>query len=314
MHRERFAGDLLEAIGIDAEVRKQVLARAQEWQQRKRFGVKPPLIAELRRLLASSPYEGWARFHHHHIHVRLQGVDPAGRNARAFEALVDEDRRLEGELLARGGGGNAAVGGFALGAELSSQNLERSLDLRVLGDARRLADIRKLRFRTAGGAWETPEDPLEPLHHVVDAPRGTAFGTLSVEAELELADGSRRLLQRTVSLPRQPGFLRVRVEPSRLVGRARADRGEVELTLEFPPAYATLVTKVEMVVQRKTGAPERLALASPTWSVRVPDAKPAPIDLVEAVVTLSGRVRLVVPVMIAPPAAPPPPPPISSAR
>lgn len=282
-HRDDFGGELLENIGIDAVVRREVLARATAWAKKRRFGSSVALVAEMDRLFASSPYEGWQRFHHHHVHVRMAAIDLGGRHARALDALIAEDRRVEAELL--------APGGVAFAPELSSTALERELDLRLAG---RLTDVRSVRFRKAGGEWEQPEDALEPLHHVMDVERKPGSGMVKVEAEVVMQDGSRRVLERSVALPRQPAFLRVKVDASRIVGRARAEGGDVELSLDMPPVYSTLVTKVELNVRRPGGETEKVALAAPAYSARLKGA----VENAEADVTLSGRMHVWVPVVV----------------
>ena len=54
--------------------------------------------------------------------------------------------------------------------------LARELDLRLAGPG--CTQVRTLRLRFQGGAWEAPRDPLEPLHHVLDAPATPAFNSV----------------------------------------------------------------------------------------------------------------------------------------
>lgn len=309
-HSERFSGELLEAIGIDAQVRLKVLARANEWARTKRFGVSAARVAEMERLFASSPYEGWAHAHHHHIHVRLLPMDPGGKHAARIAALVQEDRALEARLLAQPGAEpGAAADGCTLVTELTSQALARSLDLQIVGtDPRcmlagagkptpRGATLKSLRFRIDGGEWAAPEDPLFPMHHVVDVAAATTFSTLAAEAELTFADGHQRVLKRTVALPSQPAWLRVRVDASHFVGRARAEGDGLLLSLEFPPVDAVLVDHIDFLVRRQgAAAPERVKADVKQTSLHVPDA--ATVESVEAEVGLSKRVRLKVPVFL----------------
>ena len=306
-HSERFNGELLEAIGIDAQVRLKVLARAGEWGRAKRFGVTAARVAEMERLFASSPYEGWAHSHHHHIHVRLLPMDPGGRHAARLAALVQEDRALEARLLAQlGAEPGAAADGCTLVTELASQALARSLDMQIVGTEPRCmlagagkprwagAALKGLRFRVDGGEWATPEDPLFPMHHVVDAPASTTFSTLLAEAELTFADGHQRILKRSVALPAQPAWLRVRVDASHFVGRARTEGEGLLLSLDFPPVDATLIDHITFLVHRRgVATPERL-----TADVRTAATTAQDTGSVEAEVGLSKRVRLRVPVLV----------------
>ena len=326
IHTARFGGELLEAIGIDAQVRLAVVARAQAWARTHRFGTTPARVAEMTRLFASSPYDGWAHTHHHHVHVRLLPMDPGAHHAADIAALVADDRALEARLLAQADAApGVAADGCALLAELSSTALSRSLDLRIAGsggngnDAHAARDardactprVRTLRLRVDGGPWETPEDPLAPTHHVLDAPAGPGFSTLRAEAELTFADGHQRVLRRTVALPAQPAWLRVSVAPSHFTGRVQRDGDELLLALDYPAVDAVLVDHVAFIVHRRgEAAPQRVPASGGTLPVasgalpaaaRVRDA--AGVTAVEAEVGLSGRVRWTVPVMVARPAA-----------
>lgn len=309
-HSERFSGELLEAIGIDAQVRLKVLARANEWARAKRFGVSAARVAEMERLFASSPYEGWAHAHHHHIHVRLLPMDPGGKHAARLAALVEQDRALEARLLAQPGAEpGAAADGCTLVTELTSQALARSLDLQIVGTEPRCmlagagkpqpagAALKGLRFRIDGGEWAAPEDPLFPMHHVVDAAASTTFSTLVAEAQLTFSDGHQRILKRTVALPAQPAWLRVRVDASHFVGRSRTEGEGLLLSLEFPPVDATLIDHITFLVRRRGVAlPERLTADVRTATTTAQDA--GSVEAVEAEVGLSKRVRLRVPVFI----------------
>ncbi|HEX5685558.1 MAG TPA: hypothetical protein VFY73_16175 [Ideonella sp.] len=309
-HSEHFAGELLEAIGIDAQVRLKVLARAGDWARSRRFGVTTARVAEMERLFASSPYEGWSHSHHHHIHVRLLPMHAGGRHAARIAALVAQDRALEARLLTQPGAeSGAAADGCALVTELSSQALTRSLDLQIVGTEPRCAlagagkpqpagaGLKRLRFRIDGGEWSAPEDPLSPMHHVVDAPAGTAFSTLVAEAELTFADGHLRLLKRTVAMPAQPGWLRVRIDASHFVGRARTEGNELLLALDFPPVDATLIDHIAFLVHRRgVAAPERVVVDVRTAAAKVQEA--GSVEAVEAEVGLSRRMRLRVPVVV----------------
>ncbi|MBH9551498.1 hypothetical protein [Inhella gelatinilytica] len=298
MDRAQFGGEWVEAIGIDAEVRAAVLVQARQWAAQRRHGVTPALVEALGAVFASSPYEGWATSHHHHIHLRLRALDTSGRYRDAFKRLIDADQALEARLLA---GSAAAARGCALITELSSFNLARSLDLRVTG-CTQPAELMGLRFRFQGGAWSPPLDPLDPLHHVIPAPTRAQFSTAPAEVELAFADGQRALLRREVALPAQAPWLRVRVEARDFVARTRALPEGLDVTLDHPPAHAALITSLDLLVWRQGAtAPERVSLspASPRATVTAPET----VESMEAEVGLSKRVRLRVPVPRSAPAS-----------
>ncbi len=290
LDRERFGGEWIEAIGIDAQVRAALLAQARQWAARRQHGVTAATVQTLDALFASSPYEGWAYSHHHHVHLRLRPLEGGGRHRAAFEHLIEQDRQLEARLLA---GSAAAARGCALLTELSSFNLARSLDLRLTGPG--CAQVRSLRLRFQGGEWARPRDPLEPLHHVVDAPATPVFGTALAEAELAFADGQRALLQRELALPAQAPWLRVRVEARDFVARTQTQADGLAVRLDYPPAHAVLIDQISLLVLRRgAAAPERVALAVAQPQAVLSDA--ATIEFMEAEVGLSKRVRLRVPV------------------
>ena len=300
-HRERFDAQLIEAIGIDARVREAVLTQARAWAQVRRHGASAAAVAELDRLFASSPYEGWATSHHHHIHLRLRPLDPSGAHRQALRALVEQDRDLEARLLAapdaEAGGAQA---GCALLTELSSYALARTLNLRLQGTACKLRPG-SLRFRWAGGEggeWQSPRDPLQPRFHALPAAAGPAFSTARVEAEFTLANGQTVQLRRSVALPAQPSWLRVRAEPRDFVAQVQADGAARLLRVDFPPAHRVLIDKLELVLRRAgSAALERLPLDPAQPQLRLPENEgQARIELIEVEVSLSRRMRWRVPV------------------
>ncbi len=317
---DRFGRDLLENIGIDGRVRLAVLERLRGWVKAKRFGATEALVSELERLFASDPYEGWAHFHHHHIHVRFAILDFAGRHAARLDAMIEEDKRLETELLLAERG-PATAGGVALQAELSSSGLARSLELHLGGKPDDLGKVAAVRFRVDGGKWEKPEGYLDPWKHVVDVPRQVDWQhrTAKVEAELQWKDGKVATLLREVALPRQPPFLAVKVEPQRVTARAKPDPGGFWVSLDWPPAYGALVTGVEWLFHRKGGkspGPLKIAARDPSAAQRVSMSTidPGEVTLVEAELVMSGRLRIrlaawVNPGVPAPPAPAPAPAP-----
>lgn len=290
LHRERFGGEWIEAIGIDAQVRQAVRAQARQWAARRQQGVSAAAVVELERLFASSPYEGWAYSHHHHVHLRLRPLESSGRHRAAFADLLAQDRQLEARLLA---GSAAAARGCALLTELSSHGLARSLDLRLSGPG--CTQLQSLRLRFQGGDWAAPRDPLEPLHHVVNPPADLVFGTALAEAELQFADGQRSTLRREVALPAQPPWLRVRVEARDFVAHTRALANGLEVSLAYPPAHAVLIDQMALWVRRHgVAVPERVAL--PPGQPVAQLGAPADIEAIEAEVGLSRRIRLRLPV------------------
>lgn len=289
LNRERFAGEWIEQIGIDAQVRLAVLKQAREWVKAKRHGASAAGVAELEALFASSPYEGWATSHHHHIHLRVRPLENGGRHRAAFAALIEQDRQLEARLLADSA---AATRGCALVSELGSFALARSLDLRLTGPG---CQLRAQRFRFNGGAWSAPLDPLEPLHHVVDVPAGPGFETQFAEAELEFMDGHKAVLKREIALPAQPSWLRVRIEARDFVARTQSGPEGVKVQLDFPPAHELLIDHLELLVRRRGAAAlDRvpMAIARPIAALQEPNA----IESLEVEVGLSRRLRLRIPV------------------
>ncbi len=298
-HVDRFGRDLLENIGIDGRVRLVVLERLRVWVKAHRFGATDGLVTELERLFASDPYEGWAHFHHHHVHVRFATLGFAGRHAARLDALIEDDRRLEAELLLAEHD-PATSGGVALLAELSSSELARSIELHLHGRSDDLRRVAAVRFRVGAGAWEKPEGYLDPWKHVADLPRQVDWQhrTVAVEAELTRKDGTTVKLTRKVALPRQPPFLAVKIEPQRVTARAKPDPGGFWVSLDWPPAYATLVTGVDWLFHRKGDAkgpsPLRIAARDPAMAERVSMATidPGEVTLVEAELVMSGRLRI----------------------
>lgn len=283
-----FGGRLISAIGIDRRARDAVLAQIASWRRRRQHGASARLEEALRRVCTADRWEGWARAHHHHIHLRLADLELTGDLASGLQRLLAAQRRIDLRLH-RGVGGT----GPALRALLLSVGLSRAVELVLLG-AEEICP--RARFRVNGGAW-VDADPadLTACRAVIDLPRRLHATEHALTAEVELParrPPSPTRITAVLHAPRLEPHLAVQIDARQLEGFATRDRGTWTVGVRMPRSFCTLITAVSYTVHRGSDR-KTLSAASPTdpsHTVVFRDpARAHPVDLIEATVTASGR-------------------------
>jgi hypothetical protein len=320
LHRERFAGALLDESGMDQKVQEAVTGKLLEWEKLRRHGVNRQHIQDLEALFSHDRWGGWQKYHHHHLHLRIQPGASAGELREVATALEVEARKVRAGLLARA----HADWPVALDAVLLSYKLERSVEVHAVKLRERpQVQVRGVRYRLDGGPWVEPDKPRDDFRYTFDLPPGlrSAGGSALVEAEITSASGKATILSTRVALPRQDPRLWVAHQPGDLDGGARLKSRELRAQLTIPPRLRPLLTSVTYRVFLADGSAPEEHVVDAGWFAPPADARApeggtrtrstldglpvvirlkgsAPVTLVEAQAMLSSRLAVSVPLLV----------------
>lgn len=296
-NRERFENDLLGEIGIDEAIARAVLAQMTRWAEAGKYGATALLLADMRRVFTSNPYEGWAWAHHHHTHVRFRSLGDTGKYRATLDAL-----RLESDLLALAWLPKGQP--LSLQATLHSYRLQRALRVKIIAPPG--TRVRSCRYRLGRNAgWQSGLGPAANCLHefALDAGPLKAATTLQVSAEITLASGKRLTLAQTITAPRKPPFLYVSFNRHHFGGRASCrvvdNRTRCSLSAHLPPAASTYLTSVRYKLFRHGATVVTLiADARRGWGLQTQLPGAAPVVLITAEFVLSGRIVYRVPLHV----------------
>jgi hypothetical protein len=302
LHRETFGGRLLDEVGMDREVARAVRAKLAE----RKWGADEQTLADFDAIITYDRWGGWQRYHHHHLHLRIQAFSPTGEMRDAVRALTRRARAIRLGLLAKE---QAATG--VLDVRLMSYRLGRAVEVR-LGET--TGKVEAVSYRLDGGDWQPADDPSDGWRTVFDLPGGLRAqdGSAKVEARVTVG-GETATVSTEVHLPRQDARLHVAHAPGEIGGTARVRGRLVDVSVSFPERLRPLVTGVRYRVFPATGEPELYAVDAGWFAsqgaerrtskrglpLRVVRESSDPIALIDAQVLLSGRYRVTVPLWIA---------------
>lgn len=200
LNKEIFNKTLLKEIGIDREIEKKVLVRMKKWIAQGTNYASEELLEDMMKIFTNDPFEGWARAHHHHTHIRFFPVDEIPRLRDCVDAVekmkeVLEKKLLKEKVVIKGG--------------VYSYNFSRYVEFELKGIKRE--DIQFCFFRINGGDWE---DGLLWKH----ACRGSKeisekMLKINIEVKFKKADGKQVLFKKVFSAPPRPPFIYLSAEP-----------------------------------------------------------------------------------------------------
>lgn len=275
INRELFEGDLLEEIGIDNQIRKVILAKAYQWvaNRDQRCQVTKEIVSDMENIMVSDPFEGWARYHHHHIHVRFKDIEMNGRYRRGYKTLLD----METLAIRRNGKINLEVIG-------SSTKLKRQVEISLLGNPMG----GETRFRIKNGEWIAP-DPSSPYPRcVIDVP--TQVNSFDIEAKYEI-NGKDYIVTKRFEFPPQDKKLYAFADPRSWHTIVSSANGMLTFAVDVPQISTIYITDTKFVVTRENGIVEDVVPPPRAFSITL-DEKGDPIILVTAVFTLSSRMKV----------------------
>jgi hypothetical protein len=298
MHAEQFDHQLLETVGIDHQVRQAVLAKARAWKNAGKYRITDSVIGEMEQLMTDDPWGGWARYHHHHTHLRFRNLDESGPFRKPLLDLAVKTRTLEMELLRDLAPGQKVF----LKANLYSYRLGRSIEVSLLRP--RTLAVKSCQYRLKDGEWFAAETPEDDYRYVFELPRRPTLKerSLTIEAKVTLGDDTSVSLTRDIFLPADNPGLTVEVHREAINADYRIEStggGELwQLFLTCPPVYRRFITGVEFQVYFKDDSlePTTLKGSGEGYSATYESKERGNIRCIEAVVTLSKRSKLLVPV------------------
>ncbi|MFH1807279.1 MAG: hypothetical protein ABIJ09_00940 [Pseudomonadota bacterium] len=320
LHRDRFGASLIDESGMDQKVKEAVLGQLLAWEKSKRHGVTRQHIQDLEALFSHDRWGGWQKFHHHHMHLRIQPFRTTGPLRDAATGIEVEARKVRAGLLAQA----HADWPVALDAQALSYKLERSVEVHAVKLRERpTVQVRTVRFRLDGGEWVEPDEPRDDFRYIFDLPPGLRpqGGTVTVEAEVSTASGKTSTISTTLALPRLDPRLFVAYQPGAIGGGARIKGREVRAQLELPVHLKPLVTGVRYLLYPADGGAPEVHVVDAGWFAPAPDAQ-APeggtrsrgkldglplvvkprfttaVALVEAQVMFSSRMTVSVPLLV----------------
>ena len=294
MHHEQFGDGLIEEIGMDARIQRSVLRRLDQWAGSRQNRATRPLVRELRRRLTADRFDGWARAHHHHLHLRLQRIEPFGPRRAEVDQVLAAERELDEEL--------APGRGPVIRARLRSCGLRRRLELRLA----RSEGVRRCEYRVAGSDWTRARRDGGGFRHVIDLSTrpGREGNDVLIDARITVAEGEAQERSLRLRLPRQDPELAVEIHPEQIRPRVEQLRGgESQLWLDLPRAYQLYITAVRWEFIPREGDPIRgqshgSGSASRPYAVQLTlPAFRGEVVVGEVEVELAGRQRLRLPVL-----------------
>ncbi len=321
LHRDRFDAQLIDESGMDAVVKQAVRTQLETWLKHKQYGVSRQHLDDLQALFSHDRWGGWQRFHHHHIHLRIQPFSTTGPLRDAATRTEVEARHVRAGLLAQA----HKDWPVALDAQLLSYRMERAVELHVIKLRERPRyRLKSVRFRLGDGPWENPDDVHDNFRYTFDLPAGLlpVDGKVRVEAELTDSNGAVKVIGTELALPRLDPRLFVAHQPGSLQGQAKLKKRKLTAAMEIPERLKPLVTGVRYQLYPAAGGEPELHIVDAGWFARPKDAltpaggsrssskdltfklkltrakDAAELGLIEAKVMFSSRLGVPVPVYV----------------
>jgi len=295
MNREMFENDLIEEIGIDRMVFLEVEKQMEAWIKDKSHGADQELLDDMRRVMTFDPFDGWAKYHHHHTHIRLRDINYYGKYRKSFEALLKTADAIQYELLKKSKPEKKAF----LHVSLTSYRLERSIRVRIFHDG----IVEKCAYRMDKSDW------VEGLQYSPGCPYVFEVGDIvffnvkevNVNARVKLNGGDEIDVAGAISMPVQPPELFISVDASLFSGKAACSNkknGQASCSLELTyqqPAGAYITRLIFRIYTDSGDAVELKPLQKGKLTAKY---KGAAVKLITAEATLSGRIVLKIPLYI----------------
>lgn len=301
MHVKPFNYMLLESVGVDYHVKKAVMDQLRKWQAEGMYEITDDLLHEMDSIMTCARWEGWAKFHHHHTHVRFHDLSTSGEFRRIFNKLEEDERQMELVIQQELYPEQDAF----IKAELLSYNLNRCLELRLLSD--NMSDIVKAEYQLEQGDWISSEEPGNNFRCIIDIPRIIPYPeqTLLVRAKYEDTEGKAVEIQREIYVPAQKAQDKIRIEKDKIRAHYETiqenDAVIWECTVEYPEHFNYYITEINYVFYiRET--PEKPAKIKPEGNgrkIRFIQPEDRNVEMIEAEITLTARMRFSIPVYIA---------------
>ncbi|MCK5689271.1 hypothetical protein KAI87_08375 [Myxococcota bacterium] len=249
-HRDVFGGSLLGEVGIDKEVKDKVRARLAKWLKAKKYGVTKTHLTDFETNFTHDRWGGWQRFHHHHIHLRIQDFETGGPLRPKVAGLEKEARRIRALLAGQQDKTKKAV----LDGQLLSYRSERAVMMHVLPQNGGV--IKKVEFKETDGSWKPADDPIDDHRYTIDMPVGLrkTDGKYEATARVFYTDGKSEEISAKIHLPKQDVRLKSAYVPGTITSKMKVRGNKISLSLNYPETLEKLLTKVSYYLYPADGS------------------------------------------------------------
>lgn len=295
MNRFDFDNELLEEVGIDEKIAETVIEQAEKWQKELKFGITEEIVNDMKRVFVYSPWEGWAKFHHHHTHIRLKDTNFYGKFRVQLDTILQESRLLDQEIL------DKKEQAFTPSPRLVSYAMSRSIDMKILGD---LENITMVKYSLDQKEWTESHDSKDFYRAVLDLPKQflNKEKQQKVYSEVEYKDGNKTILESIITLPALDPRTAITILPENFKGKFTKNKnGKFELSVEYPDVYEPYVTSVSYHIFEKGSPVKEIKLNKDTDKSLNYSEKNMPwnkLQFVEAKIFMSQRKSITVTIFV----------------
>lgn len=262
INRDLFSGELLSQIGADYFVKQAVLKKLQEWAAVKKYGATFDLIEDFKRIVTCDEFEGWAKSHHHHTHIRLNDIEIYGRLRSGIETLFEMENKIDLKLLK-----NDDNQKNVLRLRLFSAGLERAIEAEILGEM----PIKNCLFKIDEGEWIKIQKGEERNRTFFELPSEINAKRKSITITAQFVDSQEKLrtISKEITLPIKDARLYVSFDPNQVRINASKQKDKLFVKIDYPQIYEILITDIFYEVQTEKGV-EKIEFAGTAKDASIP--------------------------------------------
>jgi hypothetical protein len=293
INRDLFERDLLEEIGMDLQIQTPILQQIQAWIKSNENEASSDLLEDMQHIFTADAFEGWAKFHHHHLHLRLRDVSTFGKYRLAFQSLYNQEREADIFWAANRQNEKPIVR-----SRLYSANMKRYVDVELIN----LALGSEIGFRINQGEWIAPEAASRDKIRAALGLPSNLLGkdkSVMVEAKYAAAGQKENIVSVEITEPKLAAHLFVKIDKANIKASYKKENDQWVLNLEYPEVYNTYITGIACNVFR-FGTKEIVKQIQPNksnYQITFKE-KPTtdPIQLINISLVLSSRLVMDIPV------------------
>ncbi len=246
LNRSLFSKELLSQIGADCFVKEEILKMLEEWLKEKKYGTDEELLEDFKRIVTCDEFEGWAKSHHHHTHIRLNDVEIYGNLKEAFESLYSMERKINYELLSK-----IENRKEVLTVKLLSTGLQRALEAEILSED----NIKNVRFKIGEGEWCEPQkgDSRQKVYINLESKISLERTPLKVTTQFVNSEGKLETLTKELVLPKLDPRLFISFDPSQVTTKLSQVGDKLLVKIDYPKISDALITEVYCEIATEKG-------------------------------------------------------------